>query len=135
MRLETTVRLRPAVPVFTGTLTVILLLVFFLLLSSSFLLQPGVALTLPGSRFLLSPMQAPLVVAVTGGPAAAVYFEDREVDLAQLQSRLEARSSVSRQLVIKADRNAPLAMVGAVTEIAMERGFEVALAAVRRPEP
>jgi biopolymer transport protein ExbD len=135
MRLESSVRLRPAVAVFTGTLTVILLLVFFLLLSSSFLLQPGVPLTLPTSRFLLSPMQDPLVVAVTGGPGAAVYFEDRELDLAALQGRLDERSAVSRQLVIKADRDAPLALVSAVTELALDRGFEVALAAVRRPEP
>jgi len=135
MKLEPTVRVRGAVPVFTGTLNVVLLLFFFLLLSTSFMMQPGVAVELPASRFLLPAMQDPLVVSVTGGPGAAIYFEDRTIEPAQLGGRLEARRTASRHVVIKADDDAPLALVSAATELALERGFSVALAATRTPAP
>lgn len=135
MKLEPTVRVRGAVPVFTGTLTVVLLLLFFVLLSTSFMMQPGIAVELPASRFLLPAMQDPLVVSVTGGPGAAIYFEDRAVEAAQLGGRLEARRTASRQVVIKADEDAPLELVSAVTELALERGFRVALAAARSSAP
>ncbi len=135
MKLEPTVRVRGAVPLVAGAFNVVLLLVFFLLLSTSFLLQPGIAVELPVSRFLLPAMQDPLVVSVTGGPGAAVYFEDRVVEPAQLGARLESRRAASRQVVIKADRDAPLALVAEVTETALERGFSVALAASLPPAP
>jgi biopolymer transport protein ExbD/biopolymer transport protein TolR len=135
MKLESTVRVRGLVPVFCGTITVVLLLVFFLLLSTSFMMQPGIAVELPASRFLLPAMQDPLVVSVTGGPAAAIYFEDRAVEASQLGGRLEARRTASRQVVIKADKDAPLVLVSAVTELALERGFSVALAASRPSVP
>jgi biopolymer transport protein ExbD len=135
MRLESTVRWNGAAPVVTGTVTVVLLLIFYILLSSSFLLQPGTELQLPVSRFLLPAMQNPLVVSVTGGAGASVYFEDRVVDPEQLGARLESRRAVSRQVVIKADRDAPLALVAQVTELALSSGFSVALAATRPPQP
>ena len=135
MKLESTVRVRGLVPVFCGTITVVLLLVFFLLLSTSFMMQPGIAVELPASRFLLPAMQDPLVVSVTGGPGASIYFEDRLVEAAQLGGRLEARRTASRQVVIKADEDAPLSLVVAVTELALERGFNVALAASRPTAP
>jgi biopolymer transport protein ExbD len=135
MKLESTVRVRGLVPVYTGTITAVLLLVFFLLLSTSFMMQPGVAVELPVSRFLLPAVQEPLVVSVTGGPGAAVYFEDRAVDPAALGGRLESRRTESRQVVIKADGDAPLSLVSTVTELALERGFSVALAASGPPPP
>jgi len=135
MKLGPSLRVRGAVPLVTGAVTVVLLLVFFLLLSTSFLLQPGVAVELPVSRFLLPAMQDPLVVTVTGGPGAAVYFEDRVLEPSQLGERLAARRTASRQLVVKADEEAPLALVAAVTELALEQGFSVALAASRPSSP
>lgn len=135
MKLKRSFPVRGWVPVMAGTMAVVLLLVFFILLSTSFLLQPGIALDLPASRFLQPAMQNPLVIAVTGGPGAAVYFEDRAVEPAQLGVRLDARRTSSRQVVIKADRNAPLALVAEVTELALARGFSVALAATGTNSP
>jgi biopolymer transport protein ExbD len=80
-------------------------------------------------------MQDPLVVSVTGGPGAAIYFEDRAVEPDQLGGRLEARRTASRQVVIKADNDAPVSLVSAVTELALDRGFSVALAATRPSAP
>ena len=131
MKLQRCVRVRGAVPVLAGTFTVVLLLVFFILLSTSFLLQPGISVELPPSGFLQPAVQDPLVVAVTAGPGASVYFEDRAVELAHLGARLEERRGASSHVVIKADRDAPLSLVAGVTELALSRGFSVALAATR----
>lgn len=135
MKLEPTVQVRGLVPVYAGTVTTVLLLVFFLLLSTSFMMQPGVAVDLPASRFLLPAIQEPLVVSVTGGPGAAIFFEDRVIEPAELGGRLESRRTASRQVVIKADGDAPVSLVSAVTELALERGFSVALAASRPTAP
>ena len=135
MKLERTVRVRGGVPLFAGTVTVVLLLIFYLLLSTSFLMQPGVAVDLPASRFLLPAMQDPLVVSVTAAPGGDIFFEDRVVEPGDLGGLLEARRTQSRQVVIKADERAPLALVAMVTELALERGFSVALAASQPPKP
>ena len=60
---------------------VIFLLIFFLLLSSNFILQPGIAVSLPLSRFTLGPQLNPQIISITGGPAPAVYFRDQKVAL------------------------------------------------------
>ncbi len=132
MKLQRSVRVHGALPVLAGTFTVVLLLIFFVLLSTSFLLQPGIAVELPASRFLQPGVQDPLVVAVTAGPGASVYFEDRSVELEHLGARLEARRGATSHVVIKADRDAPLSLVAGVTELALSRGFSVALAAKRQ---
>ncbi|MBJ7326980.1 MAG: biopolymer transporter ExbD [Chthoniobacterales bacterium] len=133
MRLERAFRLRGAVPVFTGALAVILLLVFFIMLSTSFLLRPGIAVEMPASRSLLPAMQDPIVLAVTGGAGASIYFDDRAVDAGQLGARLDGLRGASRQVVIKADKDAPLYLVARVTDLALQRGFSVALAAAPVP--
>ena len=135
MRLHRAFRLRGTVPVFIAALNVVLLLLFFFLLSTSFLLRPGIALELPASRSLLPAMQDPVVLAITGGAGATVYFDDRLIELDQLGARLDAHRGSSRQVVIKADRDAPLALVAQVTELALARGFSVALAATPPPAP
>jgi len=133
MRLQRAFRLRGTVPVLLAALNVVLLLLFFFLLSTAFLLRPGIALELPASRSLLPAMQDPVVLAITGGAGATVYFDDRLIELDQLGARLDAHRGSSRQVVIKADRDAPLALVAQVTELALARGFSVALAATPPP--
>jgi biopolymer transport protein ExbD len=133
MRLQRAFRLRGAVPVLTSGLNVILLLLFFVLLSTSFLLRPGIALELPSSRSLLPAMQDPVVLAITGGAGATVYYDDVAVELDQIGARLDTHRGAARQVVIKADRDAPLALVAQVTDLALARGFSVALAATPPP--
>lgn len=134
MRLQRAFRLRGVVPVFTGALNVILLLLFYVVLSTSFLMRPGIAIELPASRSLLPAMPDPVVVAITGGAGAAVYFEDRQIDVGQLGASLDAYSGPLRQVIIKADVDAPLSLVAKVTGVALARGYSVALAAVPSPE-
>jgi biopolymer transport protein ExbD len=102
---------------------VVFLLIFFLLLSSNFILQPGIAISAPFSRFTLGPQQNPQIISVTGGPASAIYFRDQKTTLAQLGPLLDAAKRENRSIIIKADRLTPYELVVAVTNAALEHGI------------
>ena len=102
---------------------VVFLLIFFLLLSSNFILQPGIAVSAPFSRFTLGPQQNPQIISVTGGPASAIYFRDQKTTLAQLGPLLDAAKRENRSIIIKADRLTPYELVVAVTNAALEHGI------------
>ncbi|MDB6147465.1 MAG: exbD [Spartobacteria bacterium] len=108
---------------------VVFLLIFFLLLSSNFILQPGISLSLPFSRFTLGPQLNQQIISITGGAATAIYFRDQKITIAQLGPLLEAAKRENRSIIIKADRFTPYEMVVAVTNAALEHGItSVALA-------
>ena len=110
-------------------LDVLFLLIFFFLLSSNFVLQPGISVTVPFSRFTLSPQPNQQIISITGGPSPAIYLRDQKVTLEQLGAGLDVTKREGRSVVIKADRLASYDLVMAVTNAALERGItSVALA-------
>ena len=110
-------------------LDVIFLLIFFLVLSSNFILQPGISVSLPLSRFTLGPQINPQIISITGGAAPAIYFRDQKVALDQLGPLLDEAKKEGRPIIIKADRLTPYALVVEVTNLSLERGItSVALA-------
>jgi biopolymer transport protein ExbD len=110
-------------------LDVIFLLIFFLVLSSNFILQPGISVSVPLSRFTLGPQINPQIISITGGAAPAIYFRDQKVALDQLGPLLDAAKKEGRPVIIKADRLTPYALVVEVTNLALEHGItSVALA-------
>ena len=111
-------------------LDVVFLLIFFVLLSPNFVLQPGISVSLPFSRFMLGPQRNEQIVSITGGANPSIYFRDQKVSLAQLGPLLDAAKGEGRSLVIKADRLTPYDLVVAVSNAALEHGISsVALAA------
>jgi biopolymer transport protein ExbD len=109
---------------------VVFLLIFFLLLSSNFILQPGVSVSLPFSRFTLGPQTNQQIISITGGAAPAIYFRDQRTSLEQLGPLLDEAKREGRSIIIKADRFTPYELVVAVTNAALEHGItSVALAA------
>lgn len=110
-------------------LDVIFLLIFFLVLSSNFILQPGISVSVPLSRFTLGPQINPQIISITGGAAPAIYFRDQKVALDHLGPLLDEAKKEGRPIIIKADRVTPYALVVEVTNLALERGItSVALA-------
>ncbi|MBA3962968.1 MAG: biopolymer transporter ExbD [Chthoniobacterales bacterium] len=110
-------------------LDVLFLLIFFFLLSSNFVLQPGISVTVPFSRFTLSPQPNQQIISITGGPSPAIYLRDQKVTLEQLGAGLDVTKREGRSVVIKADRLVSYDLVMAVTNAALERGItSVALA-------
>jgi biopolymer transport protein ExbD len=105
------------------------LFIFFLLLSSNFILQPGIAVSLPFSRFTLGQLQNQQIISITGGGMPAIYFRDQKTTLEKIGPLLDAARRENRSIVIKADRLTPYELVIAVTNAALEHGItSVALA-------
>ena len=116
--------------VLLGLVDVAFLLIFFLLLSSNFILQPGISVSMPFSRFALGPQINQQIISITGGSAPAIYFRDQKITLAQLGPLLDAARSEGQSIIIKADRLTPYETVMEVTNAVLEHGItSVALAA------
>ena len=108
---------------------VIFLLIFFLLLSSNFILQPGISVSLPFSRFTLGPQTNQQIISITGGAMPAIYFRDQRTSLEKIGPLLDEAKREGRSIIIKADRLTPYELVVAVTNAALEHGISsVALA-------
>jgi len=113
-----------------GLVDLAFLLAFFLLLSSNFILQQGISISMPFSRFTLGPQSNQQIISITGGAVPAIYFQDQRVTMEQLGSLLDAAKRKDQAIIIKADRSAFYETVAEVTNAALEHGItSVALAA------
>ncbi len=109
-------------------------LLFFFLLSGTFLLQPGIAIDVPRSPFILEPQRNPLVVSITSAPAPAIYFENRRVSPDEFRARLTSQPT-DATIIVKADKAAPVDLLVAVSNVAMSAGCTVVLATSDEPAP
>jgi len=110
-------------------LDIVFLLIFFLLLSSNFILQPGISVSVPLSRFTLGPQINPQIISITGGAVPVIYFRDQKISLEQLGPLLDETKKEGRPIIIKADRLTPYSLVVEVTNLSLEHGItSVALA-------
>lgn len=113
-----------------GFVDVAFLLVFFLLLSSNFILQQGISISMPFSRFTLGPQSNQQIISIAGGAVPAIYFQDQRVTMEQLGPLLDAAKRRDQSIIIKADRSVSYEIVAQVTNAALEHGVtSVALAA------
>jgi biopolymer transport protein ExbD len=130
MKLSRTKEYNFAWLVLLALVDVVCLLFFFLLLGSNFILQPGISVSMPFSRFSLAPQVNQQIISITGGAAPAIYFRDQRVTIEELGSLLEAAKRDGKSVIIKADRLTPYETVIRVTNAALEHGVtSVALAA------
>ena len=107
-----------------GLVDLAFLLAFFLLLSSNFILQQGISISMPFSRFSLGPQSNQQIISITGGAVPAIYFQDQRVTVEQLGPLLEAAKRKDQSIIIKADRSASYETVAEVTNAALERGTD-----------
>ena len=113
-----------------GLVDLAFLLAFFLLLSSNFILQQGISISMPFSRFSLGPQSNQQIISITGGAVSAIYFQDQRVTMEQLGPLLDTAKRKDQSIIIKADRSASYETVAEVTNAALEHGItSVALAA------
>jgi biopolymer transport protein ExbD len=102
---------------------VVFLLIFFTLLSSNFILQPGIAVSVPTTPFLLNTQRNQQIISVTSGAVPAIYFRDQKTSLEKLGPLLDDAKRENRSIIIKADRQTPYELVVAVTNAALEHGI------------
>jgi biopolymer transport protein ExbD len=113
-----------------GLVGLAFLLAFFLLLSSNFILQQGISISMPFSRFTLGPQSNQQIISITGGAVPAIYFQDQRVTMEQLGAMLDAAKRKDQSIIIKGDRSVSYETVAEVTNAALEHGIRsVALAA------
>ena len=130
MKLSRTTNYNFAWLLLIGLVDLAFLLAFFLLLSSNFILQQGISISMPFSRFTLGPQSNQQIISVTGGAVPAIYFQDQRVTMDQLGPLLDAAKRKDQSIIIKADRSASYETVAEVTNAALEHGItSVALAA------
>ena len=130
MKLSRTTNYNFAWLLLIGLVDLAFLLAFFLLLSSNFILQQGISISMPFSRFSLGPQSNQQIISITGGAVSAIYFQDQRVTMDQLGPLLDAAKRKDQSIIIKADRSASYETVAEVTNAALEHGItSVALAA------
>ncbi len=130
MKLSRTINFNFGWLVLVSLVDLAFLLVFFLLLSSNFILQQGISISMPFSRFTLGPQANRQIISITGGAVPAIYFRDQRVTMEQLGPLLDAAKRNDQSIIIKADRSTSYETVAAVANAALEHGVTaVALAA------
>ena len=100
----------------------------FFAVSSRFVLQPGIAISLPFSAWTLGPQKNPQVLTITGGSAPALFFRDRPLDFADIRTALSSPDLKDGTLIVKADRGTPYALVMHVVNEGLHAGLPVVLA-------
>ena len=128
MKLTRNLRFNPALISVIPLMNVCFLVVIFFALGSRFMLQPGLAVTLPVSSYLLTPQNDAPIVSITAPPVAAIFFRDEKVTLEELGKRLAAGKARGRSLIVKADRSTPYDTLVQVMNAGLAQGFSIVLA-------
>ncbi len=139
MKLEMTLPERPgflhAVPI----LNIFALLLLFFLLGPSLVLQSGVAVDLPPSKFQMERYQDALVVTLgPGEPGPQIHLGRDSVTQAELSERLDKlrADGVSAKTIVllQTDTGTPVGVEREVTELVLSKGFRVAMVGKNPPE-
>ena len=128
MKLTRNLRFNPALVSLIPLVNVCFLVVIFFALSSRFMLQSGLAVTLPISSYTLTPQDDAPLVSITAAPVAAIYFRDEKVTLDELGKRLARGRGRGRSLIVKADRSTPYDTLVQVMNAGLAQGFSIVLA-------
>lgn len=138
MKLEMTLPERPgflhAVPV----LNIFALMQLFFLLGPSLVMQSGVAVDLPPSKFQMERYQDSLVVTLgPGEPEPRIHFGRDPVTLAGLADRLDKLRADGAQaktiVLLQTDAGAAVGTEREVTELVLSKGFRLAMVGKTSP--
>src|SRR5206468_4008847 len=133
MKVSRTINFNFAWVVLVALVDLAFLLVFFLLLSSNFILQQGISIAMPFSRFTLGPQANRQIISITGGAVPAIYFRDQKVTIEQLGPLLDAAKRNDQSIIIKADRSTSYETVAEVANAALEHGVTAVALATTPP--
>jgi biopolymer transport protein ExbD len=112
----------------TPLLNAILLLLVYFLFSSGFVIQSGITVERPRSTSRLSGFDRAHLITLQAGEQGAVFLDGNLTPYAQLRQSLLHWRQGERKVLIHADRLASTGRLTEVSNLAMELGFEVALA-------
>lgn len=104
---------------------IVMLLLIFFLISSSFVVQSGVKLKLPGSKLNEQSVTAKYVVSITAN--GEIYLGNKPVGVDALPGELSLMRSGDMEdtnLIIRADRAVPIELVVKVIDAAKAVGLD-----------
>lgn len=114
---------------YTGPLVdVILLLLIFFLFGSNFVLKSGIEVELPLSNSVLPSAEDAHIITLIPEDSSEFYFNDERVDLAGLESRLDAALTRSKEVILLGDKSIDYGTVMEVSRLVLRKGFEVSFA-------
>ena len=128
MKLSRTVKFHPALFGLIPIINVLFLVVLFFSVNSRFVLQPGIAISLPFSAWTLGPQKNPQILTITGGSAPAIFFRDRRWEVSEIREALSSPDLKDHTLIVKADRSTPYALVIRIVNEGLRAGLPVVLA-------
>ena len=131
MKLQRAVRYNPELFNLIPLVTVLFLVFALFTLSHTFVLQPGISVTLPLSSFALASQRDAQIVTITAGAVPEIYFRDKKVAIAEFDRELALARGRERSLIVRADRAVPFDLVSRIMNIGLQRGYSVAIAAGR----
>jgi biopolymer transport protein ExbD len=104
----------------TPLINVFFLLLIFFMFTSSFIFQPGIRVSLPRAITSEVIQEEGTVLIITKD--GRIYLSDREITRDELSSKLRLIAKGKGALLIKADGDAPLAMVVEVWDMCRREG-------------
>jgi biopolymer transport protein ExbD len=128
VKLERNFQINPALVGVVPLINVMFLVLLFFALGSRFILQSGLAISLPTSTFTLTPSREPQLVSITASPIPSIYHGDQRITLDELGPRLANVSGKERSLVIKADRTTSYELLVSVMNAGLQQGYSIVLA-------
>jgi len=132
MKLTRTASHNPALFNLVPLVNVVFLLLIFFALSTTFVLQPGISVSLPFSSYSLAPQRNPQIVSITSVPSPAIYFQDQKVTIEELKKSLADSRIKNKTLIIKADRATPWDLIVQITDEGIHQGYYVVYATNNR---
>ncbi|MBK8093232.1 MAG: biopolymer transporter ExbD [Verrucomicrobiaceae bacterium] len=131
MKLESTLP-RQSPWIFAAPLmNALMLLIVCYMLNKGFLANSGLRLVDPAqSTSLLTGFDRAHIITIPAGDEAAIYFDGQPVTLDTLGEKLRQHRDGERRAIIHHDRMAPGGRLVAVTNIAHQQGYALALATV-----
>ncbi len=125
MELSRTVTHNPALFNLIPLVNVVFLLLIFFALSTTFVLQPGIAVTLPYSSYNLAPLRDPQLVSIVSTPVPAIYIHEQKVTLGELKTILSDSRIKNKTLIIKADKATSWELIMQITDQELQQGYQI----------
>ena len=137
MKLESSLKARGGLLQFASMLDIIFLLLLFFLLSSNAVVRSGIAVTPPQSRSALQAAANADIITLSAGKPPQIFFNDRLVSLAELESELADGSGNAgrKQIILRADEIAPYGQVVKISNLVIGKGYSLILATRPQIEP
>ncbi|MEI6654703.1 MAG: biopolymer transporter ExbD [Verrucomicrobiota bacterium] len=140
MKLEMTLPERPGFLHLLPVFNLFLLLLLFFMLGPSLLLQSGVRVELPPSKFQMERFRNALVVTLGPGQGAPrIHLGRHPLTLVELATRLDALhadgTAAKSIILLQADVGTPVGVEREVAELILGKGFRLAMVGQPSPSP